>query len=187
MGELSRRAANFLQNLYEHHRVPETWGTPEISRYVFQAVRTQGFLAGWRELTRRLQAVGLPGLSTTQKILALVGGISLVTLADRFLPHEEKRPITHRARRTFSSQAWKPAVVLYTLGAALLVAANEREGGGGGRWRGTVEGGYGDIGETTEVEATHRPDEEDGASTRWDPGAVLDEWDETDDPPSGRN
>lgn len=186
MGELSRRVATFLQNLYENHRVPETWDTPEVSRYVFQAVRTQGFLAGWRELTRRLQSVGLPGLATTQKILALVGGISLVTLADRFLPHEEKQPITHRVRRTFSPSACKLAVLLYTLGAALLVAANERRDGSGD-WRGTVGGGYGDIGETTELAATNRPDEEDGASTRWGRGAVLDEWDETDDPPSGRN
>jgi hypothetical protein len=190
---LTRRLADSLQNLYEAHRVPETWGTPSVSRPVFQALRIQGFRAGWRELTTRLERVGMPGLSVAQKILALVSGVCLVTLADHFMSSEKKPPITHRAKRAFSPRAWKPAVLLYTFGAELLVAANESGGGGGGSWRDSdvsyeytqnPDGSWSTkwYNESTEVEATSRPDEGDGATT---PPGQWDTWDETDDPPPG--
>lgn len=192
--KLAKRMADYLQNLYENHRVPETWGTPTVSRYVFQALRTQGFPAGWRELTQRLKHVGLPHLSVSQKIMALLTGVGLVTLADRLMPNEERPQITRRAKRVFSPSAWKPAVVLYTLGATLLVAANESgDGGSGGNW-GDADYEYTQnpdgswstkwLNESTEVETTSREDEGDGFTTK--PGQ-WDNWDETDDSPPGRS
>src|SRR5579875_2760636 len=111
---------------------------------------------------------------------------SQYTIGANTAPRAETSDHTQGQAHLFFSSLETCRLVVYSW-SSTLVAANEREGGGGGGWRGTVEGGYGDIGETTEVEATHRPDEEDGAGERWDPGTVLDEWDETDDPPSGRN
>jgi len=129
--------ANMLQQHYERHRVPETWGTPSVSHPVFHVLRTRGFWQAGKELRQRIRQVGLPTFSTAEKIIALVTGVGLVTLADKLLQCEKKPAITCRAIRTFSPQAKKSAIVLYTLGAACLVAANERSDGGGPRYPGT--------------------------------------------------
>lgn len=131
----ARKMANALQRHYEAHRVPETWGSPSVSHYVFDALRHHGFLASARELIKRMRTVGLPRLSTAEKITALIAGIGLVTLADCLLPQEKQAPITHRSVRQFVPHANTFAVTLYVLGAALLVAANE----GSRRRRGRAE------------------------------------------------
>lgn len=198
MSVLAGRIAESLQKLYESHRVPETWETPTVSRHVFHALRTRGFLAAGRELVKRLRAVGLPELSTAEKLLALVAGMGLVVLADILLKGEERPAITRRARRTFSPQAGKVAVAIYVLGASLLVAANERSpaGGGGGSAEGADEesdsGGssqtlsYPGAETSTDYRAYKRPDTEDGNREVYDTDS-FDDWRFGDDSSPGHS
>lgn len=196
-GMLTERLADRLQKLYEAHRVPETWGTPTVSSYVFHALRTRGFLAAGRELLRRLRTVGLPRLSTAEKLLALFAGLTLVVLADTLLRGEEQPVLTRRARRTFSPRAGKVAVAIYVLGASLLVAANERNtaDGGGSAESGAGEGDsdgslwslpYPGSATSTDYRAYTRPDTEDGGRGIY-PTDAFDEWDEGDDSSPGHN
>ena len=63
-----------------------------------------------------------------RKCCALLCGILIVALANTLLKQEQKPLITRRERRTFSPNAPHFPVALYTLGAAMLVAANEGPG-----------------------------------------------------------
>ena len=187
--------ANRLQDHYETHRVPETWGTPSVSHYVFNTLRQDGFLAASKELSNRMRGVGIPELSIQEKIAALVVGIGLVTLANTLLSQGERPEIIRRESRTFSPGANKAAVLLYTLGATLLVAANEHqtgtggegEEGNGGSWEQNPDGSwsrrYPDSDTSTEYRIYGRPDEGDGAREIYDTDAFddLDQGD-TDDP-----
>jgi hypothetical protein len=190
--------ANTLQKFYEAHRVPETWGTPTVSCYVFQVLRNKGFSAAAKDLFQRLQEVGKPNLSTFEKCTVLLLGVIMVGLADSFLKKEMKPTIVKQETRQFSQHAPKIPVMLYTLGAALLVAAND--GGRGyedgsdsdrsGEYTRNADGSfslhYAGSEESTEYRAYHRPDEGDGGRDIYDTDA-FDEWGSTDDPPSGRN
>lgn len=185
-------AADALQNLYEAHRVPETWGTPSVSQHVFRALRQRGFFEAGRELTRRVREVGVPELSTAEKIIALVTGIGLVLFADALLKDEAKPTITRRAARAFSPSARKSAVIIYTLGATLLVAANEGtptgDGGVGGEenpdesWSAHYPGSE----TSTDYQAYERPDEADGGREIYNTD-VFDDWSSEDDSSPGQS
>lgn len=69
---LATAVANRLQNWYEKHRIPETWGSPRVSRYVFDTLRQEGFWAAHKDVRRRLRRVGHPGLSVGQKLTTLL-------------------------------------------------------------------------------------------------------------------
>ena len=129
---IAMRVANVLQHLYEQNRIPETWGTPTVSRYVFDTLRTEGFLAARRDLLQRLRRVGKSDLSPLAKCAALLFGVMMVVIANLFLRTEERQPITHRDTRRFSARAPKLLVRLYMAGAALLVLANDDGGSSGG-------------------------------------------------------
>lgn len=129
--------ANRLQALYEQNRVPETWGSPSVSRETFDQLRTHGFVTTARYLFQRLREVGQPNLSPACKFFALISGVGLVALVNAFLHTftQECRPaVKDYGKRRFSAHTPAFAVVLYAIGAALLVAANGSDdmGGGGG-------------------------------------------------------
>ncbi len=172
--------ANTLQGIYENNRVPETWGAPSVSRRTFDLLRKEGFWVAGRYLLRRLQETGRPDLSTAEKLTALLAGVIIVALANTCLKQEQRPKVTVRAARTFSSQAPKIPVALYTLGAALLVAAS---GGGSGGDGGGVEGEESERGwsypgseTSTDYRAYRRPDEDD-ARRKLDDPEDLDDFD----------
>jgi hypothetical protein len=161
---LATFVAEKLQGIYEHNRVPETWGSSSVSRPTFARLRREGFWGAGRYLLQRLQETGRPDLSTVEKLTALLAGVSMVTLANTCLKQEPRPKMTVRAARTFSSQAPNIPVVLYTLGAALLVAASgggSGGGGGGGEEEGERDWSYPGSETSTDYRVYRRPDEED--------------------------
>ncbi|MBV9691508.1 MAG: hypothetical protein JO202_17545 [Ktedonobacteraceae bacterium] len=150
--------ATTLQGIYEHNRVSETWGSPSVSRPTFERLRREGFWIAGRYLLQRLQETGRPDLSTVEKLTALIAGVIIVTLANICLRQKQRPKMTIRAARTFSSQAPKIPVALYTLGATLLVAAS----GGGGEEEGERDWSYQGSDTSIDYRAYRRPDEEDG-------------------------
>jgi len=158
---MRKKIADWLQVLYEANRVPETWGSPSVSRETFEQLRERGFFAAGRYLWQRLHEVGRPEWSPARKFVALIVGISLVVCVNAFLHTftKERRPeVMAAGRRQFSPQVPAGAVLLYAIGAGLLVAQNGEEisGGGGG------SGGGWDDSEATEYRPYKRRDEEDG-------------------------
>ncbi|HLZ55687.1 MAG TPA: hypothetical protein VKR06_01965 [Ktedonosporobacter sp.] len=127
---LARLVADKLQSLYEANRICETWGSPSVSQPTFTVMRERGFWRAYCYLLQRLQETGHPSLSPATKLTALVGGVTMVTIANRFLRAERKPATMVHATRTFSRSAPLIPVALYTVGATLLVAASN--GGGGG-------------------------------------------------------
>ncbi|MBV8821850.1 MAG: hypothetical protein JOZ71_01530 [Ktedonobacteraceae bacterium] len=170
--------ATMAQRIYENNRVPETWGSPSVSRLTFERLRREGFWVAGRYLLQRLQETGRSDLSTVEKLTALMAGVIIVTLANTFLRQEQRPKITVRAARTFSSRAPKFPVALYTLGATLLVAASGGGSGGGDGGGGEEEGerdwSYPGSETSTDYQAYRRPDEDDGRRKRWNP----DDWDD---------
>ncbi|MBV9019925.1 MAG: hypothetical protein JOZ71_04360 [Ktedonobacteraceae bacterium] len=179
---LATLVANTLQRVYEHNRVPETWGTASVSRPTFDTLRREGFWATARYVTQRLQTTGWPWLSSNEKLTALLAGVTLVTLANTLLKREQRPEMMVRQIRRFSPHAPKFPVALYTLGATLLVAASGGGSGGGGGGGGDYDddggGGWSYPGSETSIDyrAYSRPDEEDGERGKPD----LDDLDDID-------
>ena len=161
---MRKKIADWLQALYEANRVPETWGSPSVSRETFEQLRERGFFAAGRYLFGRLREVGRPEWSPARKFVALIVGIGLVVCVNAFLHTftKERRPeVTAAGRRQFSPQVPAGAVLLYAIGASLLVAQNGEEISGGGSGGG-YEGTGWDDSEATEYRPYKRRDEEDG-------------------------
>lgn len=174
---LATAVANRLQHLYEKHRIPETWGSPRVSRYVFDTLRQEGFWAAHKDVRRRLRWVGYPGLSVGQKLTALLAGVTMVALADTLL-REKRLPVTRYGKQTFAASTPRSLVMLYTVGAALLVAAN-----GGGE--SGLPPSFSDE-DSVEYYPYSRPDETDGQHGFYGTDA-WDEWTRRDDSSPGEN
>lgn len=119
--------ANLLQWFYEANRVPETWGSPSVSRQTFAILSEQGFWSALRYLFGRLRTVGSTRHTPMTKFFALAAGVILVAMVNllaRRLFGEEHPEVTRYEKRTFSVHVPKGLIALYALGAGLLVLAN---------------------------------------------------------------
>jgi DNA-binding XRE family transcriptional regulator len=163
---MASAVANTLQSIYENNRVCETWGSPSVSRQTFNRLRREGFWVAGGYVMQRLQETGRPELSLVEKLVALVAGITIVTVANIFLQREKRPEMTIGEVRRFSPQAPKFPVAFYTFGAALLVAASgggSSGGGGGGVEEGDESWSYPGSDTSIDYRAYSRPDEEDRA------------------------